>query len=420
MTSKQIALSVCAFAIINCLNLGCVPAPKKGPTASSNGKFSAEKGRNLSLEETVQANNRFAFSLMKLLAEESENVIFSPISITSSLGMTSAGARGKTLAQIQTAFQWQGAPHSGFKGLLPEIRGSSDYQLHMANRLWGRIGAKFYPDLLTLLDDNYGAGLAPLDFVNQPNPSRLVINQWVEEQTHGKIQDLLPDGSITSQTDLVLTNAIYFFGHWLHAFKEDLTEDKDFHVRSDQVKKAPFMQQRAQFGYAEMDQFQVLQMPYQGEEVSFIAILPRSFTLPKDLVAKTTLADLEEGLTNMSRREVQVFLPRFKAETTAPLVEPLNQLGMLLAFDPHRADFSGFRRLTPGENLSISAIFHKAFVDVNEEGTEAAAATAVVMATESVDLRPPPPVFRADRPFIYFIQHRKTGLILFMGLMGTP
>ncbi|HWU42662.1 MAG TPA: serpin family protein [Bdellovibrio sp.] len=367
-----------------------------------------------------EANNQFAFDLYKLNAKESGNLIFSPISIEAALAMTAAGAQEETLKQMLATLHLKPGYHNEFKTLLADLKGGKDFQLQLANRIWGKMGSAYNPTFLKVLLDNYGADLTPLDFQKQPEPSRLKINQWVSEKTQQKIKDLLPPGSIDPEiTDLVLTNAIYFKGNWINPFEKELTTNGDFHISTSSKKKTPFMHLTEHFKYAENPEMQYVSLPYKGDELEMDIFLPT----PKASLAKIErtwgVQKFFDLIKSASTEEVVVSLPKFKTESRFDLNKDLTKLGMPLAFDTKRANFQGMRKLSSGENLYISSVVHKAFVDVNETGTEAAAATAVMMAV-SAAMAEPPKIFNADHPFLFFIRHTKSNAILFMGRFSEP
>lgn len=369
--------------------------------------------------KAADASNQMGFNLYKFTSKTQGNLFFSPFSIQAALAMTAAGAQQETLKQMLSTLHLSPDYHSDFRVLLGQLRGNKDFQLFVANRIWAQVGAPYYPDFLKLLLENYGADLAPLDFQKQTEPSREKINKWVEQQTRDKIKDLLKPGIITKDTDLVLTNAIYFKGSWVQAFKKEMTRDDQFQVSPAQKKSIPFMNMTSRFLYTENPELQYLRLPYKGNDLVMDILLPNQGVPLSAIEQKLNSQVFADIIKQAGSNEVEVSLPKFKAESEFDLGEILSAMGMPLAFAKFKANFRGMRKLNPGENLYISKVVHKAFVDVNEEGTEAAAATAVVMAsTESVP--PLPKIFKADRPFLFFIRHLKSGAILFMGRYSQP
>ena len=291
------------------------------------------------------------------------------------------------------------------------------HRLSLANRLWGQEGYHFLPDFLALTRESYGAELAQVDFVHEAEEAREAINTWVEEKTEGKIVDLIPRGVLDELTRLVLTNAIYFKGDWSKPFPKAATRDDTFHVGGGKTVTVPLMFKNDDFGYRAGDGLKVVELPYGKGDLSAVAILPDAVDGLPALEAKLTAEDLGRWLGELRRRKVQVFLPRFKLTSQFSLRDVLAELGMHRAFDRDGADLSG---ISTQEKLHISAVVHKAFVDVNEEGTEAAAATGVVVATRAAMVRQEPAVFRADHPFLFLIRDTRSGSILFVGRVDNP
>jgi serpin B len=373
----------------------------------------------------VKAGNQFAVDLYGQLDKEQpqKNLFFSPVSISMALAMTAAGARGKTETEMAKTLCLEGnlsEAHADYQRLLAQWNAEGakrDYQLRVANRLWGQSGYPFLPEYLALTRQQYGAELGLLDFKTQAEAARAEINTWVEKQTEQKIKDLMPRGAVNNMTRLVLTNAIYFKGDWVKQFDKKRTKDEDFTVSANQKVKTPLMYLKTRFGYADDATLQALVMPYKGNELSMFVLLPRKAdglaALEKSLSAEK-LASLR---SEVSQREVIVYMPKFKLETSFQLNQSLEALGMKLAFAAGAADFSG---MDGRKDLYISAAIHKAFVDVNEEGTEAAAATGIAMRAMSAMPSEPPPVFRADHPFVFMICDNRDGSILFLGRVINP
>jgi serpin B len=371
----------------------------------------------------VQGNNAFAFDLYGQLRSKEGNLFFSPYSISAALAMTSAGARGQTLDEMTKTLHYpaQETLHPGFQALTAGLNGDPNvrrgYQLSTANALWGQEGFGFRPDFLKLTRDHYGAGLREVDFGDEPT-ARRTINAWVEKETHDKIKDLIPPNLLTADTRLVLTNAIYFKGDWASQFKKDRTRDEPFFLADGKQVKTPLMHQTGTFGYAETATCQALELPYVGKDLSLLVLLP---TKADGLAAleKGFSADTVNGVLGRLRatQDVDVTLPKFKTTAAFRLEAELMALGVKRAFGGG-ADFSGMAG-SPGD-LFISSVVHKAFVEVNEEGTEAAAATAVTLGGTSSAVPPPKPVFRADHPFVFLIRDNKSGTILFLGRLADP
>jgi serpin B len=370
----------------------------------------------------VEGNNAFAIDLYGQLRTQSGNLFFSPESISTDLAMTYAGARGDTAAEMAKTLHFTLPPqrlHPAMGGLLGDLNAPHDgYKLRVANALWAQQGYTFLDDFLKLTNSDYGAGFKQVDFKDATEAARLTINQWVEQQTDNKIKDLLQPGVLSSRTRLVLTNAIYFKGDWQTQFDKAQTRDEDFHLSAAQNVKAPMMHREGGFNYFDGGTFQILEIPYKSAELSMIVLLPNDvggmFALEQSLTAPNTRQWLGQ-LRPVPK--VIMTLPKFKMTQQFELQDTLGAMGMTLAFDAH-ADFSG---MTGNREFYISAAIHKAYIDVNEEGTEAAAATAVVMRSMMARMQQPaPPVFRADHPFIFLIRDNRSGGILFMGRVTDP
>jgi len=367
--------------------------------------------------------NTFAWDLYGRVRGEKGNLFFSPYSISSALAMTYAGARGPTADQMAEALQlpadWRAGPeriHAAFGHLSADLNAQGKtYELTVANRLWGQKGYGFLAGFLGLVGEHYGAGLAELDFARDTEGSRKTINTWVEKETKDRIKDLIPRGGVQPLTRLVLTNAIYFKGTWQTPFTKDRTRDADFFAPGGKV-TVPMMGQTKHFRYAEADGCQTVELPYKGGELAMVVLLPKERE-GLAAVEKSRSADvLAQRLAALKHENVALALPRFTMTWGALLADHLKAMGMPLAFDMAKADFTAMNG--GKEPLGISEVIHKAFVDVNEEGTEAAAATAIdVWPTEDVA---PPPEFRADHPFLFLIRDLRSGAILFMGRVVDP
>ncbi|MBM3982451.1 MAG: serpin family protein [Planctomycetes bacterium] len=370
----------------------------------------------------VTGNTAFGCELYGQLKGEAGNLFLSPFSISTALGMAAAGAKGKTFDEMEKVLHLPKDAPAAFGAVLKSINDAGadpkkrGYTLSTANALWAQHGYPWRAEYKNLVATDYGAGLFDVDYLADAEAARTKINKWVEAETRDKIKDLLPKGTVTVDTRLVLTNAIYFKGDWETQFKKDQTKPAPFLLANGTKAEAPLMFRGGAFSYAETDGYQVLDLPYVGKRLSMTVILPRK---PDGLpaVEKALTGDkLGTALKELHyEKDVRVHLPKFKVTKTFALNEPLKALGMKAAFDG--ADFSG---MATAEPLSISSVLHKAFVDVNEEGTEAAAATGVVVGTTSVQVPRPPKEFRADRPFLYLIRDHSTGSVLFMGRLSEP
>jgi serpin B len=377
----------------------------------------------MNLGPLVEGSNRFALELYARLQSEKGNQFFSPSSISTALGMTYAGASGGTAAEMAKTLHFELPPdqlHEAMHALLASWKPSNKkqgFRLHVANRLWGQEGDAFHPAFLDLTRTKYGAELARLDFQRKTEAARQTINQWVEAQTEDRIQDLIPSAGVLADARLVLTNAIYFKGAWSRAFDKKMTRDGDFHLSATEKVKAPLMYQQARFRHAATDGLQVLELPYGDDSLSMLVLLPQRVDGLTELEGKLNLDRLKKWTAALQSEQVIVYLPQFKSTSQFELSSTLRSMGMVSAFDRATADFTG---MTGQRDLYISAVIHKAFVDVNEEGTEAAAATGVIMPPRAAVEPRKPPVFRADHPFVFLIRDNRNGSILFLGRVVDP
>ncbi|MDR9459711.1 MAG: serpin family protein, partial [Dehalococcoidia bacterium] len=361
------------------------------------------------LTDLVDGNSAFAFDLYEAIGEKGGNLFYSPYSISLALAMTYAGARNVTEQQMAATLHFtlpEEHLHPAFNNLDLELASRGEgaegkdkegFRLNIVNEIWGQKDYEFRNEFLDILAENYGAGLRLLDFVNTPEESRITINDWVSDQTEGRIEDLIPQGVIDALTRLVLTNAVYFNAAWLNPFNEDMTDNGVFHLLDGGEVTVPMMMQSDSFGYAEGEGYQAVELPYDGRELSMVILLPDTgeFEEFEGLLD----ADLVDNMTNdLIYKEVALTMPKFEFESEFSLADTLAAMGMPVAFTG-AADFSG---MTGNRDLSIAEVLHKAFVSVNEAGTEAAAATAVVM---TLTAAPGEPVeVTLDRPFIFLIR----------------
>jgi len=364
----------------------------------------------------VDGNTAFAVDLYQQLRTAPGNLFFSPYSLSSALAMTYAGARGTTEQQMANVLHFalpQDRLHAQFaelQAILTATQRSNAIQLLVANSLWPAQGASLKPDFLDRLQKNYQTRLTALDY-GQTEAARQTINQWVEDQTKQKIKELFKPGILDPTTVLVLANAIYFKGVWSTPFKPELTQAVPFHLDSSSAIDAPMMHAwTMKCGYHAEPDVQLLELPYEGDRLAMVILLPRQVDGLSVLEQGLTAPKLEAWLGKLGKQDVQVWLPKFKTTTEFRLDEQLKALGMVDAFSG-AADFSGMFGM---RGPHISAVVHKAFVEVNEAGTEAAAATGVVMKASR------PPTFRADHPFLFLIRERNTGSILFLGRIVNP
>ncbi|XP_049620958.1 serpin B6-like [Suncus etruscus] len=371
----------------------------------------------------LEANIDFALNLLKKLGEDSSsNVFFSPLSISSALAMVYLGARGTTAEQMSQALSFHrvsGDVHQGFQDIMGAVnKTDSKYQLKMANRLFGAKTYEFLPSFKDSSLKFYHAEMEELDFAQAAEQSRNHINSWVAQKTEGKITELLKPGTISSDTALVLANAIYFKGNWERQFKKEHTKERPFKVNKNDSKPVQMMYQSGTFKMTYIGEIftQILVLPYVGEELNMIIMLPDEDRDLKTVESALTYEKFKEWtqMDMMDDEKVEVLLPRFKLEENYDLEDVLEKLGMTSAFDQATADFSG---MSSKRDLCLSKVVHKAFVEVNEEGTEAAAATGAIMMLRCARITPR---FCADHPFLFFIQDSKTKSILFSGRFSSP
>ena len=374
----------------------------------------------------VAGNTAFAFELLHEIVEVDKNLFFSPYSISSALAMAYAGARGTTEAEMEATLHFglgQTVVHPAFNRLDLELNGRGEisppyegegFQLNVVNAVWGQQDHVFLSNYLDTLAVNYGAGLRLLDFRQDPDGSRLTINDWVSDQTNERIQDLLPAGSIDVDTWLVLTNAIYFNAPWLEPFNGESTEMGTFTCLDETTIETSMMHQQTRFGYTDWEGGQAVELLYNGAELSMVVLLPDAGQF-QTFVEGLDAAQYEEIVASLTKREVDLRFPKFEFDGDISLAAPLAALGMNTAFQPLVADFSG---IDGTKDMFISDVLHKAFVSVDEEGTEAAAATAIVfVGTGMPEL---PVTVTVDRPFLFVIRDIPTGTILFVGQVVEP
>ncbi|XP_047206238.1 leukocyte elastase inhibitor-like isoform X1 [Girardinichthys multiradiatus] len=385
------------------------------------------RGKMAAATPLATANTSFSLALLRKLGDNDNtaNVFFSPFSISSALAMVMLGARGNTSAQMSETLKTlniQDDVHSSFALLLRELnKPGAPYALSVANRLYGEQSYQFLQDFLEKSRKHYEAELETVDFSKNSEAARVNINNWVEKQTQGKIKDILGMDAVSGMTRLVLVNAIYFKGNWNKQFQESSTREAPFRINKNDTKPVKMMYQESKFPLTFISEVncQILEMPYKGKELSMLIFLP------SDMEGTTGLEKLEQELTYdkfmewtrpdmMNVKEVEVRLPRFKMDEKYDMKNVLMSMGMVDAFDQGNSDFSG---MSPANDLFVSEIYHKAFVEVNEEGTEAAAATAAVMMLHCAMI---PAKFIADHPFLFFIRHNPSTTVLFAGRYCSP
>jgi serpin B len=397
-------------------------------------------------DPAATATNQLGVELHRQLAIGDENLCISPYSIQSALAMAFAGAAGETRAEMARVLHFPNQSDAidvSFASLQHSLEEmsvetaeiakeskrfggpSEPITMTIANRLFAQSGYDFRKPFLAQVKQNFGAAFEPLDFVHDSPGATQHINQWVADQTHDRIRDLIPAGSLNNATRIVLTNAIYLKAPWASEFSESATEPEPFHVRGGPPVNVPMMHKRSEgFGYAKRDGFTAVSLPYSGGELQFLLLFPEEVNGLRTLESKLSAGILAQ-CAKLETHDVDLSLPKFKFEPpTIALAEKLEALGMKTAFDrpPGSANFDRMAPRRPNDYLYISQVFHKTFIAVDEKGTEAAAATAVAMMAGAALRKPPPPPIqvKVDRPFVYAIQHVPSGVYLFLGRVTDP
>jgi serpin B len=377
----------------------------------------------LSVEQLSESNNLFAMDLLRQVGPAEENLVFSPYSISRIMALVYGGARGETAGGMASVFYFP-EDHALLHRAGMEITLSLDSvnlqpgtRLNVANAVWAQEDYDFLTSYIDLARDAYRAPVERVDFIHPENreKSRQGINNWVEEQTSKRIQNMINPGVLTSDTRLVLTNAIYFNGKWETPFEKDFTMPAVFHIDRNTSVRTPFMKQTSPFPYYEDEEIQAVSMPYKGGRTSLLIVLPKDIEGWQMISNILTPERLQVVISGLQTKKVRVILPRFKSELQLNLRKELISMGMEHAFS-RDADLSG---MTGEKELFISDVIHKAFIEVTEAGTEAAAATAAIIALKSA-LEEGPEVFRADHPFLYFLRDEPTGSIIFAGRLVRP
>jgi serpin B len=391
---------------------------------SSESRITSPNTTASQLAALVNGNSAFAFNLYQQLTKTNTgNMFYSPYSISTALGMTYAGANGDTATQMAKALNFtlpQSQLHPAFNDLALQLasrgQGASgtngkSFALNIANALWCEKTYNFLPDFLNTLGQNYGAGVNLLDFVNSPEPSRITINNWVSNETNDKINNLIPAGAITPQTRLVLTNAIYFDAAWQNPFSADKTKNGAFNLRDGSTVSVPMMNNEGSYGYTKGSGYQAVELPYSGNQVAMDIIMPDAGNFTK-FESGMTADSISDIIGNLQNGSLSLTMPKFNFDSSFSLNDALSALGMPISFSD-QADFSG---MTGNKDLTIADVVHKAFVAVDEQGTEAAAATGVVMSATAMMQNS----LTINQPFIFVIRDMQTGSILFVGRVMNP
>jgi serpin B len=406
--------------------MGCNQPVQASELKSEKAREASPKVSQSDLDRLIEGNSAFAFNLYQVLKDKNNNLFYSPYSISEALAMTYGGAKNETEKQMAAAMQFlleQNNLHPAFnyldqelakRGLGAKGKDEKGFRLNIVNAIWGQKDFKFKSLYLDLLAQNYGAGLRILDFKKDAEASRQIINQWVSDQTETRIKDLLPKGSVDDLTRLVLTNAIYFNAAWKNQFEKEATSNDKFTLADGSQATVPFMHQSKMLAYTEGEGFQAVQLPYDGNEMSMVILLPELAKF-KTFEAGLSGEKVAKIVQSLNSAQVDLAFPKFKIESELGLNNTLKLLGMTDAFDPGKADFSG---MDGAKDLVITDVVHKAWVTVDEAGTEAAAATGVVVGLTAMPVEPKE--MKIDHPFIFFIRDNQTGAILFIGRVMNP
>ena len=421
---KYLVLIVTGLLLVSLTACSVAPV-SAGTVKSDKPRVTAPEVENADLSTLVDGNTAFALDLYRELSAEEGNIFYSPYSLSVALAMTYAGARGETEQQMADALSFylaQNQLHPAFNYLDQELASRGEgaegkdeegFRLNVVNDIWGQQDFTFLPEFLDTLAENYGAGLRILDFIGEPEASRVAINDYISEQTEEKIPELIPEGLIDMMTRLVLTNAIYFNAAWQYPFSEEMTSEGTFHLLDGGEVTVPMMHQTESLGYTEGDGYQAVELKYDGEELSMVILLPSAGEFG-GFEASLDAERLAGIIDNLELGHIELTLPKWEYDSSFKLKETLKAMGMPIAFTGG-ADFSG---MTGQPDLYIDEVVHKAFVSVDEAGTEAAAASAVIMKLTSMPTDTA--VVEVDRPFIFLIRDIETGSILFLGRVVNP
>jgi serpin B len=426
MNTRIFPVAALAFSLL--LLPACAPATVRAQEVHSDApRELAPQVADSDLAELVAGNNDFAFALYPQFSPGDANVFYSPYSVSIALAMTYAGAKGQTAEQMAAALHFtlpQERLHPAFNKLALELESRSKsediepdqaFQLNVANSLWGQSGAHFEQNFLDLLARNYAAGMRLVDYEKDAEAARKEINDWVSQSTNQKIKDIIPPGALDALTRMVLANAVYFKAAWQNSFEPDATQPDAFHLQGGTAVQVPMMHQQTRLEFMQGEGYRAVELPYVGRQLSMLILLPDEGKFG-EVEARLDAELLNATLASLEWGEVILTMPKFMFEWSSGLADGLAALGMRDAFDLDRADFSG---MDGARDLYITNVLHKAFVAVDEAGTEAAAATVVIVGATA--MQPSEPVeFNIDRPFLFLIRDNPTGTILFLGRVTNP
>lgn len=422
---KSILACIACIVLVLLTGLAACSQPvATGIVSSDKPRATATAGQE-DLALLVDGNNAFALDLYRELKGGQGNLFYSPYSISQALAMTYAGARDTTEKEMAATLHFtlpQDRLHPAFNSLDQQLqtrgqgakgKDAKGFRLNIVNAIWGQKGYSFLSEYLDILAQNYGAGLRPLDFRSEPEICRQTINKWVEDQTEQRIRDLLKEGDVDALTRLVLTNAIYFNAAWANSFEKNVTQPAPFHLLDGSTVEVPMMRQSERMGYTTGEGYQSVSLPYDGGEMEMVVMLPDQGKFA-EFEQSLDAGKVKTIIESIAPTQVSLSFPRFKIESEFGLGDALYHMGMPTAFSS-LADFSG---MTGTRELCISKVVHKTFVEVDEAGTEAAAATAVVMRATAMPLEPKE--VTVDRPFIFLIRDIQTGSVIFIGRVVNP
>jgi serpin B len=427
---RNLLVVVILLTIVLIGSSACLVSPGPQPVSqtlkSDKQRIASPVASEADLAAVVDGNNTFAFDTYQQIKGD-ENLFFSPYSISLALAMTYAGARGDTAQQMASTLHYtlpQEQLHPALNSLDIALsqrgqgakgKDEKGFRLNIVNAIWGQKDYTFLQEFLDTLAENYGAGIREIDFINAPGPSRIIINRWVSDQTEGRIKDLIPQGAIDAMTRLVLTNAIYFNAAWQYAFLKNATFDDVFYLLNGGEVTVPMMHQTESFRYAEGNDYQAVELPYDGRELSMVILLPQTGQF-KSFEGGLNSNKVDGIIGNLANKKIALTMPKYEFSSDFSLKKTLGAMGMPVAFTGN-ADLSG---MDGKHDLFISDVIHKAFVSVDESGTEAAAATAVIIAATSAPAQEKIINVTIDRPFIFLIRDIQTGAILFLGQVMNP
>jgi serpin B len=422
---KHLTKSLYGLLALSILLSACLPAPSAKIAKSNERRIDAPNAPSEDIQALVDGNNGFAFDLYRSLRSQPGNLLFSPYSISVALAMTYGGARGDTESEMAETLRYtlpQDRLHPAFDQLdlnlakpgSSNLKDEQPMQLNITNAVWAEQTFTFLQDYLDLIGHYYGAGIQLADFINNPDIVRNEINNWVSDRTNRKIKDLLPQGVPDKDTRMILVNAIYFKANWLDQFEPGYTHPSPFHLLDGSDITIPMMHQVIHTGYGRGSDYQAVEIPYVGGTAAMDIIVPDSGKF-SDFESNIDAEQLDQILNSIQPTLVEFGMPKYEFTNSFELSEQLKMLGMTKAFDAQQADFSG---MDGDRDLYISAAIHKAFISVDEAGTEAAAATAITMGVTSAPM--PGIALTIDRPFIFVISDLKSGQILFVGRVLNP